>query len=285
MARRTLFSGPLFEIGHVICRPAPHLRTELEQASLNVLALTTAGVWALHDGPRRHVVATPNHAVFISSGKSYRVSFPGYVGDESLTVRLTAEGLARLAPQAMSRDGFDASVGGSRAVLPAEAILKRAMLMKTLRASDPLLIEELTVGLLDFALNTPRRPKHRSNHVERVKEAISTSPDRKWTLGELSGIAGISPCHLAHVFQDEVGTSVYRYAVRLRLATALNALLDSDKDITTIALDAGFSSHSHFTARFRAFFGVTPDGLRRTARSNKVVELRKIVTAPLAAAA
>jgi len=73
--------------------------------------------------------------------------------------------------------------------------------------------------------------------------------------------------------------------MRLRLAKALNAVLDSDLDLTSIALDTGFASHSHFTARFRAFFGLTPEALRRAAGSGQASELRKIVTAQPAAAA
>jgi AraC-like DNA-binding protein len=291
IARRTLFEGRLFEIGHVACRPTPEIRHEVEYASLNVLALPVAGVFALHDGPRRHVVATPNHAVFISSGLSYRVSFPGNIGDDCLTMRLTAEGLSRLVPEAMAREGFHPFTLGARAVLPPPAILARGLLWRRFARgeTDPLLIEELGVGLLESSLCAVREPgtraKYRPSHVERVKEAISTSPGRKWTLDELSGLAGISPYHLAHVFTREVGTSVYRYAVRLRLANALNAVLDSNIDLTSIALDAGFTSHSHFTARFRAFFGLTPGALRRAARSGQAAELRKIVTAQPAAAA
>ena len=291
IARRTLFDGRLFEIGHVACRPTPEIRHEVEYASLNVLALPLAGVFALHDGPRRHVVATPNHAVFISSGLSYRVSFPGNIGDDCLTLRLTAEGLARLVPEAMAGEGFHPFTLGARAVLPPSAILARGLLWRRFARGekDPLMVEELGMGLLDSALRAVRdsgaRAKSRPSHVERVKEAISTSPERKWTLDELSALAGISPYHLAHVFSQEVGTSVYRYAVRLRLARALNAVLDSNLDLTSIALDAGFASHSHFTARFREFFGLTPDALRRAAGSSQAAELRKIVTAHPAAVA
>ena len=121
--------------------------------------------------------------------------------------------------------------------------------------------------------------------MERVKEAISAQPERKWTLAELARLAGVSAYHLAHVFNREVGTSVYRYAIRSRLARALEAVLDSDADLTSIALDNGFASHSHFTARFRAFFGTTPDALRRSARAGQAATLRNIVTArsPVAA--
>jgi AraC family transcriptional regulator len=75
------------------------------------------------------------------------------------------------------------------------------------------------------------------------------------------------------------GTSIYDYVLRERLAYALDAVLDRRKDITTIALDAGFTSHSHFTARFRRFFNCTPVAFRHLATAEHVVELRKIMTA------
>ena len=72
---------------------------------------------------------------------------------------------------------------------------------------------------------------------------------------------------------------MYGYVVRSRLSRALDAVLDSDSGLTEIALDAGFASHSHFTAKFRALFGQTPQELRRSVRSTTARELRKIVTA------
>ncbi len=46
------------------------------------------------------------------------------------------------------------------------------------------------------------------------------------------------------------GSSIYDYVLRERLAHALDAVLDSEGDLTAVALDVGFSSHGHFTARF-----------------------------------
>jgi len=89
----------------------------------------------------------------------------------------------------------------------------------------------------------------------------------------------LSPFHLCRVFRQIVGTSIYDYVLRERLAYALDAVLDRRKDITTIALDAGFTSHSHFTARFRRFFNCTPVAFRHLATAEHVVELRKIMTA------
>ena len=101
----------------------------------------------------------------------------------------------------------------------------------------------------------------------------------KWSVARLAKIANLSPFHLCHVFRQMVGTSIYDYVLHERLAHSLDAVLDGGDDLTAIALDAGFASHSHFTARFRGFFGCTPTALRRAASAAALAELRKIVTA------
>ena len=115
--------------------------------------------------------------------------------------------------------------------------------------------------------------------MERVKEAIAVAPSHKWSVERLAKLAHLSPFHLCHVFRQMAGTSIYDYVLQERLAQALDAVLDGDDDLTAIALDTGFASHSHFTARFRGFFGCTPRALRRTATAARLADLRKIVTA------
>jgi AraC family transcriptional regulator len=293
IVRSTLFDGKLLGVGHVVARPSSSVCGDIERQSLNILVLPIAGVFAKHDGPRRHVIATPNHAVFISAGNPYRISFPARIGDECLTLRLSSADLARVMPEAMSRDGFDSSAFASHTLLSPADMLTRSLLWRQFSRGegDPLEVEELGIGLLVSTLRAARKARagrrraapsnagRRLRHVERIKEAISICPERKWTLGDLADLACVSPCHLAHVFREEVGTSVYHYVLRSRLAKALDTVLDSDIDLTAVALDGGFASHSHFTARFRALFGLTPNELRRGARSRKAIEMRKIVTA------
>jgi AraC-like DNA-binding protein len=97
--------------------------------------------------------------------------------------------------------------------------------------------------------------------------------------GSLAKVAGFSPFHLCHVFREMVGISIYDYVLQERLAHSLGAVLDGGDNLTGIALDAGFASHSHFTARFRGFFGFTPTALRRAATARHIAQLRKIMTA------
>ena len=58
---------------------------------------------------------------------------------------------------------------------------------------------------------------------------------------------------------------IHRYLVQLRLARALVELPHTN-DLTMLALDLGFSSHSHFTAAFRRAFGSPPSVFRESTR-------------------
>jgi AraC-like DNA-binding protein len=112
-----------------------------------------------------------------------------------------------------------------------------------------------------------------------VKEVVALAPADKWNVAKLAKVANLSPFHLCRVFRQMVGTSVYDYVLHERLAHTLDAILDSGDDLTAVALNAGFSSHSHFTARFRRFFGCTPTALRLIGPTEHAAELRKIMTA------
>ena len=87
---------------------------------------------------------------------------------------------------------------------------------------------------------------------------------RRWTLAQIAAELRCSPVYLTQVFQQVEGLPLYRYELRLRLARALDLLAQYD-DLTTLALDLGFSSHSHFSAAFRAAYGRSPSEFRRSA--------------------
>jgi AraC-like DNA-binding protein len=112
-----------------------------------------------------------------------------------------------------------------------------------------------------------------------VREAVALTPAANWSVTKLAEVASLSPFHLCHVFREMTGTSIYNYVLRERLALALDAVLDGGENLTAIALDAGFASHSHFTAHFRRFFGCSPTALRRGANTSRFAELSKIMTA------
>ncbi len=81
-------------------------------------------------------------------------------------------------------------------------------------------------------------------------------------LTEIAAAFGMSPFTLCRVFHRHAGLPVHRYRVRLRLRHALDRLAGGERDLTGLALDLGFSDHSHLTNAFRAEFGVPPSAFR-----------------------
>jgi AraC family transcriptional regulator len=71
------------------------------------------------------------------------------------------------------------------------------------------------------------------------------------------------------VFQRVEGIPLYRYHLRLRLARALD-LIAQYEDLSALAADLGFSSHSHFAAAFRQAYGRSPTEFRQSARRLKI---------------
>jgi AraC-like DNA-binding protein len=59
----------------------------------------------------------------------------------------------------------------------------------------------------------------------------------------------------------------------VRLRTSLERIAEPGADLTSIALDLGFSSHSHFTDVFRREFGSTPSEVRE---NTTVAGIRKM---------
>jgi AraC-like DNA-binding protein len=115
--------------------------------------------------------------------------------------------------------------------------------------------------------------------AEAAQLTIASQATSRWTLQALARRIGCSPFHLAHVFRDVVGVSIHQYQLRVRLTAALDEVVDSRRGLSAIAVDAGFTHHSHFSASFRRAFGITPSTLRRDATSSDVSRLRKILTA------
>lgn len=289
--RQTLFADAALQIGLFESRPKSDICGDVERQSLNAVVLPLSGVFAKHDAPGRNIVATPSHAAFIAADVPYRISYPGSIGDKALTLRFDHTLAPERLDPASGRKAF-----APHGLLGADAMMLRNLLWTRLRRhdADVLEIESIGLELLGMSLQSMRAEAkpvrssaliRRTRALARVTEAVALAPAGKWTVSKLAGIANLSPFHLCHVFRQMVGVPIYDYVIRERLAHSLDAVLACDNDLTSIALDAGFASHSHFTARFRTFFGCTPAALRRMATARDIADLRKIVTAQRSALA
>ena len=98
---------------------------------------------------------------------------------------------------------------------------------------------------------------------------ISRNIERDLSLEEIAETASFSMFHFHRIFKAVVGETVAGFTRRLRLELAANRLLSKQlDDITTIAIDSGFSSSQNFAKAFRQHFGTTPSEYRKSKIGN-----------------
>jgi AraC-like DNA-binding protein len=131
---------------------------------------------------------------------------------------------------------------------------------------DRLALDDLFLRVLARVLDTPDRQRSGRSQAELVANVRSVLAERfteRITLEEIAGAVHSSPFHLSRTFHRVMGTTMHDYITQLRLRESLEHVWDGTAPLDRIACDLGFSSHSHFTARFRASFGVKPSDLRK----------------------
>lgn len=100
--------------------------------------------------------------------------------------------------------------------------------------------------------------------LQRAVHYISANFQRKISLSEVASHSHVSSSHLAHLFQEGLGTTFTRFLSVVRLTHAKKLLLEGPREtITTIASEAGFSDFRHFERTFKAIVGCTPREYRR----------------------
>ncbi len=102
--------------------------------------------------------------------------------------------------------------------------------------------------------------------LEKVVDFIGQGLDEEISLNRLSDTFCISTFHFHRLFTAFTGLSLHQYIRWLRLKRAAHQLIvDQDKSIIHIAIDAGFESHEAFSRAFKQTCGVTPSHYRHGA--------------------
>jgi AraC family transcriptional regulator len=279
-----LYRSSLVTVTDCVCRPADSGLTPEEQPHGNQLVFVRAGTFVRHLGSRR-VVADPATVLFFNRTQPYRVSHPVPGGDRCTSVVVKDETLLEI----LERNGggrprpdrpFRADAGP---VAPEVALLQRC-LAQFAPYVDPLEADETALRLVASAVRaqhhaaTPalsgEASRRRRAGVERARLFIVSRYREKLLLQDIARAAAYSPYHLCRIFKQQTGVSVNRYVNRLRLMAALESL-DTASDLSALAHELGFSSHSHFSTAFRREFGSTPDRVRRGLTRSRVDEMRR----------
>lgn len=263
-----LLDSSTVQLWDVCCRGAHREKSPEESVPATQLVFPYRGVYVRHLG-HDEAVAEANQVLFFNGADQYCVSHPVRGGDASLALVICEPMLRELAPRTLLHDGAALAFRRQRLRIDARTQALVALLRHSLhqKVAEPLEAESLALTLVHRALGP--RTTHaaaasagRQKLVDRVKLVLASDPARRWTLAEIAAEVRGSPVYLTQVFQQVEGLPLYQYQLRLRLARALDLLPQCD-DLTALSLDLGFSSHSHFSAAFRAAFGRSPSEFRR----------------------
>jgi AraC family transcriptional regulator len=248
-------------------------RSVEECASMTHLVFPYRGVYLRHVGADQ-AVADANHVLLFNAEEGYQVSHPIAGGDASLSLTLSEQVLRELAPGSLlnKRQAIGFRLQHLRIDPRAQALV--AMLRHSLNNEtvEPLEAESLALTLVCRSLgprtaHEPGASRSRRRLADRVKVLLASDLSRRWSLAEIAREIRGSPVYLTQVFQQTEGIPLYRYHLRLRLAQALDLIARYD-DMSALAADLGFSSHSHFSAAFRQAYGRSPTAFRQSARSS-----------------
>jgi len=287
------YCSDVVSIADIRCRPSTNRLGAEEQATVHEVVFPRAGVFVRHIGREQHV-ADSNHVLFFNRNEPYRVSHPVNGGDDCtsfvFSTDILLEALAFYEPQIY--DQPEKPFRFSHAVLAPKTIIRQQQLRQRLKTglTRALEVEESALDLLGAVVASAYRrralPLTRPHAgtlrlwrqwVESVKLLIATQPGANLSLAEIARSVHCSPFHLARLFRSFVGSSIHDYHLRLRLALSLERLADGARNLTELALDLGFTSHSHFTDTFRRNFRISPSMFRRRASSAQLGKLSKIL--------
>lgn len=266
----SLLRSPTVTIRDTKCQGSCRSMSPEECTTTTQLIFPYRGVYVHHVG-RDQAVAEANQVLFFNAHEGYRVSHPVAGGDGSLTLVIEESQLHELAPVEILHRSSWVRFRQRRLRVDARAQALVALLRHSLhqKLAEPLEAEVLALTLVRRTLgprssHAPGATVGRQKLVDRAKLVLSSDLMRRWTLAEIARALRVSPVYLTQVFQQVEGLPLYQYQLRLRLARSLD-LLAHYNDLTTLALDLGFSSHSHFSSAFRQLYGCSPSDFKRSA--------------------
>jgi AraC-like DNA-binding protein len=273
LAAQCLLQSPTVTIRDVRCQGGCREQSAEEYAAATELVFPYRGSYVRRLG-NDQAVADANQVLFFNVGEGYQVSHPVMGGDASLSLAVHEPLLLELAPAGLLRESTSLAFRPHRLRIDARTQALVALLRHRLHQNiaETLEAESLALSLVQRALGL--RTTHaaganvgRQRLVDRTKLVLASDPARRWTLADIAARVRGSPVYLTQVFQQVEGLPLYRYQLRLRLARALDLLPEYD-DLTTLGLELGFSSHSHFSAAFRQVYGCSPSAFRRIAKDS-----------------
>src|SRR5687768_13377677 len=289
---RTLYDSPMIGVRDYICRDMSCRRSAEEQSGTNSITLLRHGAFSKHFG-RGQATADVNQAMFFSKDSVYQVSHPVDHGDRGTSFTVAPKILVDIVRELDPRvdDHPDAPFPFLTGPCEADVFWRHRDFVRRLEMAEAepleplwadvtglqLIAHVLEAAYVRHGLKRQRRAATVADHAERTEAAkayLAANLSMGVTLEEVASAVNAS-FNFARMFQQQTGLPLHRYLTLLRLRASLELIAGRNADLTSIALDLGFSSHSHFTDVFRREFGETPSDFRKRVSNKAIREMSK----------
>ena len=271
---RVLLATDTLIFGEFHCRPGDPLWTSanaIGDLPHVVWPVTTVEIIRSRAG---RICADSNSVLLYDAGAQYRRRRVSPVGDRCVFIAVHPRLLDRLGRHACTRTGQFAV---DHVPLAAGGWLRmQAALLASRLHHDPARLKGLALAALSAVIGAlpdrsaaqPTAGRFVRERVEAARVLLGDALTEQVTVTNIAERLDVSPYHLARQFHTLTGTSMHRYRRELRARAAVHTLLDHpQRDLSTIAAEHGFASHSHLTSTCRQIFSHTPSELRRATQA------------------
>jgi AraC family transcriptional regulator len=272
---RIVFDSGLVRVGAFRSHPShPSFRDSGPSRNFCfVFPRTAVGIQHEHEPA---FVANPNVVTFYNQGQPYLRSAISPDGDRcdwfGADVDIVRDVVRAFDPAVEERPEMPFKL--THGPVDAHTYLSQRRLFRKIATGqvlDSFAVEELVVHLLARVVRSAYgtqaqasrsiRARHR-DIVRHVEFILSARLESGLTLRHIAGEVGMSVYHLCRLFYRATGMTLHDYRQKLRLRWSLESVVESRRPLVDIALEAGFSSHSHFTSSFHREFDQTPSRAR-----------------------
>jgi transcriptional regulator GlxA family with amidase domain len=115
-----------------------------------------------------------------------------------------------------------------------------------------------------------REREETNRRLLRARDAMDRAFAQPLDIPALAKIACVSEAHFIRTFRATFGETPHRYLQRRRVERSMFLLRETDRSVTDICFDVGFTSLGTFSRTFREIMGESPSAYRGRAMRKPV---------------
>jgi AraC-like DNA-binding protein len=108
-----------------------------------------------------------------------------------------------------------------------------------------------------------REAEDLNRRLLRARDAMDRAYAEPLDVRAVAAVAHVSAAHFSRCFRAVFDESPHRYLQRRRIERSMFLLRETERAVTDICFDVGFSSPGTFSRTFREIVGETPTGYRK----------------------